>query len=71
MITNFNIYDKEQREKFNITKPIDESKREPYITGFLPDDTDYSEIIDFNNSIYPSKLSFLQKFINRFKCSIS
>ena len=66
MITNFNIYDKEQREKFNITKPIDESKREPYITGFLPDDTDYSEIIDFNNSIYPAKLQFLQKIINRY-----
>ena len=66
LIKDFNIYDKEQREKFNITKSHDESKRETYITGFLPDNTDYSEIIDFNNSIYPAKLQFLQKVINRY-----
>ena len=65
LITNFNIYDKEERESFNITKPIDESKREKYITGFLPDDTDYSEIIDFNNSSFPLKLSFLHKMLNK------
>jgi hypothetical protein len=73
LITNFNIYDKEQREYFKskISKPINETKKEKYITGFLPVDTDYSEIIDFNNSIYPSKLSFLQKFINRYNNPIA
>ena len=63
---NFNIYNKEDRDKFKISKPIDENKRQKYITGFLPDDTDYTEIIDFNNSIYPAKVLFLQKCINAY-----
>jgi hypothetical protein len=67
LLTNFNIYDKEERERFNITKPINENKREKYITGFLPVDTDYSEIIKFNNSIYINKLIFLEKVIERYK----
>ena len=77
LITNFNIYDtkninkeyiklKEKIIQYNKFRPIDESKREKYITGFLPNNTDYSEIIDFNNSIYPMKLLFLQKVINRY-----
>ena len=66
LLTSFNIYNKEDREKFKIIKPIDENKKINYVTGFLPDNTDYSEIIDFNNSIYPEKLLFLQKVINRY-----
>jgi hypothetical protein len=66
LLSSFNIYNKEDRERFKIIKPIDETKKEKYITGFLPDDTDYTEIINFNNSIYPAKLSFLQKVINRY-----
>ena len=71
LLSNFNIYDKEQREKFNITKPIDETKRESYITGFLPANTDYSEIIKFNNSIYLDKLLFLEKVIDRYNNPIN
>ena len=66
MHQSFNIYDKDDREYFNITKPIDEneSKRSPYITGFLPNNTDYTEIIEFNNLLYQRKLMFLQKITN-------
>ena len=60
----FNIYDKADREKYNITKPMDKTNRDKYITGFLPDNTDYSEIIAFNNIIYQTKLLFIQKLIN-------
>ena len=67
LITNFNIYDKEERERFNITKPIDKNKKEKYITGFLSDDIDYSEIIKFNNSIYLDKLIFVEKVIELYK----
>ena len=68
LLKSFNIYDKKDRDNFDISKPIDEdeNKIEKYITGFLPDDTDYTEIIDFNNSIYPAKLLFLQKVINAY-----
>ena len=69
LITNFNIYDKDERERFNITKPINENTREKYITGFLPDDTDYSEIIKFNNSIYLDKFIFVEKVIELYKKS--
>ena len=60
----FNIYDKADREKYNITKPMDKTNRDKYITGFLPDNTDYSEIIAFNNIIYQTKLLFIQKLIH-------
>ena len=66
LINNFNVYNKEERDKLHITTPIDTGKRDKYIIGFLPDDTDYSEIIDFNNSIYPQKLLFIEKMLMNF-----
>jgi len=66
LLNNFNVYDKTERDKLQITKPIDESKRDKYITGFLPNNTDYTEIIDFNNSIYPQKLLFVEKMLMTF-----
>ena len=62
----FNIYDKSERTYWNVNKPMEEdkTKRIPYIMGFLPYNTDYTEIIDFNTLLYKCKFIFIQKILH-------
>jgi len=78
MLENFNIYETEIRNEFNITKPIEPlGNRYTYIDGFLNipkksklyNDT-YKEIINFNNLIYINKLSYITKLLHLYENNI-
>lgn len=64
-VSDFNVYDSEVRQQFNITKTITQVK--PYITGLLDtkvtskDYGQYQEIVDFNNNRYLKQLNFIHQ----------
>jgi hypothetical protein len=71
MIQDFNIYDKELRKTFNITKPIEPiGKRYKYIDGFLnikkntkEYENTYREIIEFNDTTYFNRFNYVKKLL--------